>query len=249
MKISHGLAEKSRLGRLLVNRGYLTEVQLEQGLRLQLETGQRLGEVFVQSGWITEKELGRVLKHQARYRNAAALVTMITLPFQPLVSFAANSPENRSANLGAAELIAGSRWQPMTDEELARAVGRANEQFLERVDRVRSMAIAAQESEGEPLSQEQADAMEGLKLVTETFLPVLNFLDAEMTITGVHYREGEAPYEIHEGGALRLALPERIERVSMQNIRIAGGPGAILGHVTLSDIRFEAGSHITISAR
>ncbi len=249
MKISHGLAEKSRLGRLLVNRGYLTESQLEQGLRLQLETGKRLGEVFVQSGWITERELGRVLKHQARYRNAAALVTMITLPFQPLVSFAANHPESRSASTGVAELLAGSRWQPMNDDELARAVGRANEQFLDRVSQVRAMAIAAQESNGEPLSQEQSDAMEGLKLVTETFLPVLSFLDSEMTITGVHYREGESRYQIHEGGELRLALPERIERVSMRNIRVAGGQGAILGHVTLSDIQFQAGSHITISAR
>ena len=64
MRIRQGFEEKSRLGRLLVNRGYLSETQLEDGLRLQREAGQRLGEVFIQSGWISEKELNRVLKHQ-----------------------------------------------------------------------------------------------------------------------------------------------------------------------------------------
>ncbi|MBC7182164.1 MAG: pilus assembly protein PilB, partial [Marinobacter sp.] len=59
MRIRQGIEEKSRLGRLLVNRGYLSEGQLEDGLRVQRETGQRLGEVLVQAGWITRKELDR----------------------------------------------------------------------------------------------------------------------------------------------------------------------------------------------
>lgn len=249
MKISHGLAEKSRLGRLLISRGYLTEEQLELGLRLQQETGQRLGEVFVHNGWITERELGRVLKHQARYRNAAALVTMIALPFQPLVSFAANTSVSSPEDPGVGQMYANNSWQPMTDDELAQAVGRATDEFLERVDLVRSMAEAAQASEGEPLPEELSDAMEGLKLVTSSFVPVLNFLDSDMTITGVHYRDGESRYQIHDDGALRLSLPERIEQVAMRNIRVSGGQGPILGHVTLSDIQFQAGSHITISTR
>ena len=73
MRIRQGFEEKSRLGRLLINRGYLSEGQVNEGLRLQRESGQRLGEVFIQAGWISEKELHRVLKHQSRYRNAAAL--------------------------------------------------------------------------------------------------------------------------------------------------------------------------------
>ena len=96
MRIRQGFEEKSRLGRLLVGRGYLTEAQLDEGLRVQRESGLRLGEVFIQSGWISEKELSRVLKHQSRYRNAAALVAVVALPFQPLVGFAATNHVNTS---------------------------------------------------------------------------------------------------------------------------------------------------------
>ena len=48
MRIRQGFEEKSRLGRLLINRGYLSGGQVNEGLRLQRETGQRLGEVFIQ---------------------------------------------------------------------------------------------------------------------------------------------------------------------------------------------------------
>ena len=124
MKIRQGFEEKSRLGRLLINRGYLSEIQLEEGLHLQHETGQRLGEVFIQSGWITERELHRVLRHQSRYRNAAALVTMAVLPFQPLVSFAAGSTTNDSRDVtDAGQLYERSGLSPLNDDELAGVAG------------------------------------------------------------------------------------------------------------------------------
>lgn len=124
MRIRQGFEEKSRLGRLLINRGYLSEGQLDEGLRLQRETGQRLGEVFIQAGWISEKELYRVLKHQSRYRNAAALVTMVTLPFQPLVTFAAsNSAEASQSALEAGELYERGNLAPLSESELATISG------------------------------------------------------------------------------------------------------------------------------
>lgn len=246
MKISHGHEEKSRLGRLLVNRGYLTEAQLEKGLRLQRETGQRLGEVFVQSGWITERELHRVLKHQTRYRNAAALVTMVVLPFQPLLGFAANHNNNHSSRQDIGELYDKEQFQPMTDAELSGAVGRATEDFLARVDLLRNMAVAAESNRGEPMADEQTDVIEGLKFVTNTFIPVLNFLDSDLTISGVHYRSDEPRYQIGNDGSLTLAMPERIEQIRMDNIRVSGGQGASLGNVTLTDIQFQAGSNIRI---
>lgn len=125
MRIRQGLEEKSRLGRLLVNRGYLSEAQVEEGLRLQHETGQRLGEIFVQNGWISERELHRVLKHQSRYRNAAALVTLVTLPFQPLVTLAAGS---QGASASQQSQVAGELYgrglSPISDEELGRLPAR-----------------------------------------------------------------------------------------------------------------------------
>ena len=64
----HDQIQKSRLGRILVNRGYISEQQLDAALIAQAERGMMLGEVLVADGLITEKDLGRVLRHQKNYR-------------------------------------------------------------------------------------------------------------------------------------------------------------------------------------
>ncbi|SDX42561.1 pilus assembly protein PilB [Marinobacter mobilis] len=246
MDIRHGHKEKSRLGRLLVNRGYLSEIQLEQGLRLQRESGERLGEVFVGLGWISDKELNRVLRHQARYRNAAAFVTMVTMPFQPLVSLAATNSVVTPADQTSGALHRVTGMSPLDDDELASFAGRSTEDFLAQLATVRGMAEAAEQSDGGPVDEAYTDAVEGLKLVARSFVPVLNFLHSDLSIVGVHYREGEPRYRISGEGALELALPERIERIGMNNIRVSESASATLGNVTLSDIRFQAGSHLRI---
>lgn len=246
MKHSQGFEEKSRLGRLLVNRGYLSGTQLEEGLQLQRETGQRLGEVFVQSGWITERELHRVLKHQKRYRNAAALVTMVALPFQPMVSFAAS---NQNGNdLGAADagqMISEGGFEPMTDSEMASVSGRGDAALFEQFAQVGSMPGAAQGAGDADASD--PDAVEALKLASGVFVPVLNFLDSDLSVSGVHYREGVPRVAIRNDGGIDLALPERIEQIRMDNIRVGSGPS--MGNVTISDVRFHAGSSMTIHTR
>ncbi|PPI85453.1 pilus assembly protein PilB [Marinobacter maroccanus] len=243
MRIRQGFEEKSRLGRLLINRGYLSEGQVDEGLRLQRETGQRLGEVFIQAGWISEKELYRVLKHQSRYRNAAALVTMVTLPFQPLVTFAAsNSAEASQSALEAGELYERGNLAPLSESELATISGQGDPTLLERIGVVSSMAE-------NPASDGSADVIEGLKLTTNIFVPVLNFIDSDLSISGVHYREGEPRYRVREDGALMLAFPERIEEIRMDNIRVSGSQGASIGNVSIHDIRFHPDSRMTIYTR
>lgn len=249
MDIRNGHKEKSRLGRLLVNRGYLSEAQLEQGLALQRETGERLGEVFTRLGWISERDLDRVLRHQARYRNAAALVTMVTMPFQPLVSLAATNSSATQSSQTAGELYELAGLVPLTDAELSASTGRSTDDFLARFQTVRGMAEAARDSGGEPLSDENTDAMEGVKLLATTFVPMLNFLHSDLAITGVHYREGEPRYRISAAGELELALPERIERIEMSNIRVSEHAATTLGSVTMTDIRFQAGSEVRIYTR
>lgn len=246
MRIRQGFEEKSRLGRLLISRGYLSEEQLEEGLRLQRETGQRLGEVFIQSGWITDKELHRVLKHQSRYRNAAALVTVVTLPFQPLVSFAASS--NASAAQSperAGELYDRGTMMPMADSELGLVLGQADPSLLDRIASVSRMADTASQENGGV----SADVIEGLKLTANIFVPVLNFFDSDLTISGVHYRDGEPRYSVRADGALTLAFPERIEEIRMDNIRVSGSRGPSMGNVSIHDIRFDADSQMTIYTR
>jgi hypothetical protein len=246
VKNRQGFEEKSRLGRLLVNRGYLSDDQLDDGLRLQRETGQRLGEVFVQSGWITERDLQRALKHQSRYRYAAALVTMVVLPFQPVISFASSGQSsNDQGSADAGQMINEGAFQPMTDEDMADVSGQGDARMFGQFEQVNSMPEAERGEGGANASD--PDAIEALKLVTSVFVPVLNFLDSEMTISGVHYREDESRFAITNDGGLKLAFPERIEQVRMDNIRVGSGPS--MGNVTISDVRFHAGSSMTIYTR
>lgn len=246
MRIRQGFEEKSRLGRLLINRGYLSEAQLEDGLRLQRETGQRLGEVFIQSGWITERELHRVLKHQSRYRNAAALVTVVTLPLQPLVSFAASGNASAAQSTDeAGELYERGTLMPMADSELDLVLGQGDPTLLDRIENVSRMADTSSEGGGGI----SADVIEGLKLTANIFVPVLNFLDSDLRISGVHYRDGEPRYVVRADGALKMAFPERIEEIRMDNIRVSGSRSPSMGNVSIHDIRFHADSQMTIYTR
>ena len=249
MRIRQGFEEKSRLGRLLVNRGYLSEGQVDEGLRLQRETGQRLGEVFIQAGWISEKELHRVLKHQYRYRNAAALVAAVTLPFQPLVTFAAsNSAEASQSASTPGEFYERGNFSPMSEAELGAVSGQGDPALLQRIGIVSRMAENPDGS-AEQGTDGAVDAIEGLKLSANIFVPVLNFLDSDLAISGVHYREGEPRYRVKDDGGLMLALPERIEEIRMDNIRVMGDSGASMGNVSIHDIRFHPDSQMTIYTR
>lgn len=243
MDIRQGFEEKSRLGRLLVNRGYLSSLQLEEGLRLQQDTGQRLGEVLIQAGWISERELFRVLKQQSRYRNAAAVITMVTLPLQPLVSFAAGPSASASQDPHPASgeiMQQGKGISPLSDEDLARVSGQGDQTLVERIAAVGAMVPKEGDFGQEP------DVLEGIKLTAHIFVPVLNFLDSDLTITGVHYRDDGPRHHLDGNGRLALAFPERIEEIRMDNIRVSGGRTPPLGNVSISDIRFDPASRMTI---
>lgn len=244
MSVHKGYEEKSRLGRLLVGRGYLSEAQLDEGLRLQRQSGEKLGEILIQSGWITHRDLNRVLKQQNRYRKAAALVTVVAVPFQPLVSMAAtNNAGNASQDLQqAGEMFSNSGFAPLTDEEMSAVQGQGTEELLDRIATVSDMPANAKEGDGS-----KVDAIENIKLAANIFVPVLNFLDSDLTITGVHYRDNQPRYEIEADGGLKVAMPERIEQIRMDNIRV--GNGASMGDIAINNIRFSADSSMTIRTR
>src|SRR5581483_6943718 len=52
------------LGKLLVQRGHLTEAQLDAALVQQSETGQRLGQILIASGAVTAFQLAAALAEQ-----------------------------------------------------------------------------------------------------------------------------------------------------------------------------------------
>ncbi len=251
MKVQKGFEEKSRLGRLLINRGYLKESELEDALTLQRTSGERLGEVLVASGRITEKELIRVLKHQSRYRNTAALVTMLALPFQPLVSFASTTSDSDDADAvaSAGQLYKGFGFAALTDVEMSSVSGQRNIGLFDHIENVAATPGNAADAEGDNANEVGLDAIESVRLAANVFVPVLSFLDSELTISGVKYREGEERYSIRDDGAITLALPERIEEIRMDNIRVAGGHGASMGSVSIQNIRFHPASSMTIYTR
>lgn len=59
--------KKIRLGDVLVERGVITQEQLEQGLQLQKGSGRKLGETLIGEGFTTEEAIGRALSNQLGY--------------------------------------------------------------------------------------------------------------------------------------------------------------------------------------
>jgi hypothetical protein len=61
-------ANRTALGTLLIERGFLDSARLEEALRIGAETGERLGEVVVRMGWASEDDLAKTLAEQWRLR-------------------------------------------------------------------------------------------------------------------------------------------------------------------------------------
>lgn len=120
--------------------------------------------------------------------------------------------------------------------------------LLERIETVAAMPGNAGGAVDDP-ELAGLDSVEGIKLAANIFVPVLSFLDSDLTISGVHYREGEPRYSIREDGALRLAFPERIEEIRMDNIRVSGNQSPSMGNVSIHNIRFHPDSQMTIYTR
>ncbi len=58
------MSYRSKLGELLLRRGYITEEQLQDALREQARTGERLGQVLLRRGYLKEEDLVRALATQ-----------------------------------------------------------------------------------------------------------------------------------------------------------------------------------------
>jgi hypothetical protein len=57
-------AAKRRLGDIFVERGLITDEQLQEALAVQRETGGKLGEILVERGFITRVALAGVISEQ-----------------------------------------------------------------------------------------------------------------------------------------------------------------------------------------
>ncbi len=250
--------DKSRLGRLLVNRGYITEVQLQQALEQQRQSGERLGEVVVAAGWVTQRELNRTLKHQSRYRYAAAVAALVVAPLQPITALAASVPGVPAATPPTAsqQVRENGGMQALTDAEMTRVSGQRDPAFMAQAATMNSGQAQGQIPEharaaiGKESAEEARETvLDSLQLFANGFVPVLNFLDSDVNVRGVHFAE-ENPIQSIGADGITFALPERIEEISMANIRVQGSSrSASMGNITLSNIQFSENSRMSVRPR
>lgn len=238
MLTSHKQIDKSRLGRLLVNRGYISQAQLDDALALQRQKGVLLGQVLMEQGLISEKDLSRTLKHQERYRYAAALVAVVVSPLQPMLALASGSagamvPESRPSTSQLAGFTKASGLQPMDDEEM----GSVTAQGL--VEDVKWLTQVVQNAkEGKDQSTDDSNEIGQVKMMAHILLPVSNFLDSKTTVEGVRYDTDQLT-RFNPDGSIQLAFPSHIDRIAMEDIRPAGSSGATFGSLYFTDVNMQ----------
>jgi len=261
---------KSRLGRILVNRGYITEDQLGHALTLQATENKLLGEVLIEQGLITAKDLKRTLKQQSRYRYAAAFVALAAAPFQPMIAMAA-SPiglpiSETKIDLASVNMGSFGGLQMLDDEEMSGVNAQGFGGPVPGVDLGMNFgkngdSVAAglqhkysdneefdefEEQDDEQIAYELSDSV----LTMAGIGPISKLLDANVTVEGMKYQEGRSQIELLTDGRVKFYMPTEIARISMEDIRVKGdSDGATFGNIYMSDIKFHPNSSYTISAK
>lgn len=211
---------KSRLGTLLLHKGIITRQQLDDALTEQANSQMRLGEVLIAQGSLTELELKRALKKQSKYRLIAAVSTAILAPLQPFSAAAAGQDDLQPiAEQHLGEHAQGSSLTPLSDTDLSNTVAQG-------------------------ISENTAS----LKDLTGGFLPLDEFIDADIEVKGVTY--GEKPAQaINPDGSMNVQVPTKIEQVSFRNIKLQGDNGPVFGDVVISNIEISSQTRVSIRPR
>ncbi|WP_444995604.1 hypothetical protein [Aliikangiella sp. IMCC44359] len=96
------LQQKSRLGIILINRGYITQEQLDTALKHQQHTNSRLGELLLEFNFIDKNQLARALRRQNWTRSIAATVALVLTPLSPV--FAAGPGNTGTSSKTSAQI-------------------------------------------------------------------------------------------------------------------------------------------------
>lgn len=102
-----------RIGKVLTQKGLISEHQLQQALQLQKQSGQKLGEILIQQSLISRTQLKQVLFEQ-RCRNivACSLLTLSTLgptfSVTPPTSASHQNSENRNSTVFDPDALGGT---------------------------------------------------------------------------------------------------------------------------------------------
>lgn len=220
------IQQKSRLGLMLINKGFITRPQLDQALRLQSETGVRLGEVLIDKGWITERQLNRSLKKQSRYRYAAAFAALLLGPLQPFMASASIEREPISTAQVIEEKDRGLSpgLTALTDKYMGDVTAQGLNENLGRLQEIMANTLDTSDN-----GQNSLETLAGL------LLPAADLFDADIEMSNVTYGNGHKN-TINTDGTIEIALPTHIGQVAFKNVRVVGSEDSTFGDLYIKDI-------------
>ncbi|WP_211828017.1 hypothetical protein [Kistimonas asteriae] len=139
---------------------------------------------------------------------------------------------------------------PLPDGELRSTHAERSMTGLVPLDDAALSTISAQGFDAKQPQFDEANQQDpGLAVlgqVLQTSLPILNFIEADTRISGVQYKDGVSPVEILiNEGAVRFNLPDYVESIAMDNIRVLGSAGGSFGSLLIQGLSLS-GSSITI---
>lgn len=252
----------SRLGRVLVNRGLISESQLEFALEEQGASGQRLGEVLLSKGWIDSNQLELALKRQLLIRKAGAMATAICAPLYSVPGFAATlvgkpvvAPVRTEAPLSVAHLPSG--LIPMSELELGGVSAQGPYQLLGGFSPSLGYDAATADTQRQvderedEEDQEESIAYQLLDSVATVmgFGPLSSGIEADVSMEGFRRFEDVPMLSVLDDGGVRISTGFEVDRINVENIRVKGrSDPAIFGSIYMTDVVFDKGSSMTINA-
>lgn len=222
MQRKQEIQQKSRLGLLLINKGFITRAQLDQALQIQGKTDMRLGEVLIDQGWITERQLNRALKKQSRYRYAAAFTALLLGPLQPFMASANIERESISTEQVIEKKASG--LTPMSDSAMGNITAQGVNSNVPNIQDIMNNVVDTSDN-GEST----------IETLSNLLMPATNLLDADVEMSNVTYGQGERT-TANSDGSIAVALPTHIGQIAFRNVRVKGGEGHSMGDLYIKDI-------------
>ncbi|WP_156116520.1 hypothetical protein [Massilia sp. 9096] len=265
--------DKTRLGRLLVEKQLISHAQLEAAILAQGQSGRRLGEILADMKLITQAQVRGAIRRQRRLRMAAALATTLLGPLHACAA-AAGAPAV-SASTSASVSARGFGAQPLSEQALgavtaqrrpdeapgAGAAGAADaamtnalrEQARQAELRLQALdVISAREAQAASQAAVRHGLPDGGVKVLGDLAQVLNpltlLLSADISVGNVSYDAGNSVASVGKDGAVTLKVPSSIGEISFHNIRVGSQPGPGFGSAAIRDIDLRAAT-LTIKPR
>ncbi|MGR6871137.1 hypothetical protein ACU6U9_02250 [Pseudomonas sp. HK3] len=229
--------QKSRLGSLLINKGLITQEQLDCALKSQLTNGLRLGEALIQQGMLTQRQLNKALKKQNRHRLWATVIAMLLGPMS-FGAFASQSASSESDTASSSQMSQYQGLKALDDAELASIDGQGFQST--------QAALAALINQAKGEATNDTHKLGALDELATLLNPIASLLDADISIKGVKQNASKQT-TIHSDGSIELALPSEIEEIAFRNLRVKGDQsGSSFGDVIVSNIRFSDQSSVRV---